>query len=65
MASHMFSRDRKVKVLATLGPASGSPEMIEKMLDEPNLDQRKENAKRETRPKTKHTNSLEALSQMR
>ena len=31
MASHMFSRDRKVKVLATLGPASGSPEMIEKM----------------------------------
>ncbi|VAV92489.1 Pyruvate kinase [hydrothermal vent metagenome] len=31
MASPMFSRDRKVKVLATLGPASGSPEMIEKM----------------------------------
>lgn len=31
MASHKFSRDRKVKVLATLGPASGSPEMIEKM----------------------------------
>ena len=32
MASHMFSRGRKVKILATLGPASGSPEMIEKML---------------------------------
>lgn len=31
MAAHMFSRDRKVKVLATLGPASGSPAMIEKM----------------------------------
>jgi len=31
MASHTFSRDRKVKVLATLGPSSGSPEMIEKM----------------------------------
>ena len=31
MASHMISRGRKVKVLATLGPASGSPEMIEKL----------------------------------
>ncbi|WP_430417119.1 pyruvate kinase [Parasphingorhabdus sp.] len=31
MASPIFSRDRKVKVLATLGPSSGSAEMIEKM----------------------------------
>ncbi len=31
MQQHNFSRDRKVKVLATLGPSSGSPEMIEKM----------------------------------
>ena len=31
MASPIFSRNRKVKVLATLGPSSGSPEMIEKM----------------------------------
>ena len=31
MASQSQSRDRKVKVLATLGPASGEPEMIEKM----------------------------------
>ncbi len=31
MASHKQSRDRKIKVLATLGPASGEPEMIEKM----------------------------------
>lgn len=31
MASHIPSRNRKVKVLATLGPASGSPEMIAKM----------------------------------
>lgn len=32
MASHMFARSRKVKILATLGPASGSPEMIEKLV---------------------------------
>ena len=31
MASPIFSRNRKVKVLATLGPSSGSPAMIEKM----------------------------------
>jgi pyruvate kinase len=31
MVSPIFSRNRKVKVLATLGPSSGSPEMIEKM----------------------------------
>jgi len=31
MAQNYQSRDRKVKVLATLGPASGSPDMIEKM----------------------------------
>ena len=31
MVSHMIPRDRKVKVLATLGPASGSPDMIEKL----------------------------------
>jgi len=31
MASPIFSRNRKVKVLATLGPSSGSPEMIEKL----------------------------------
>jgi len=31
MAQNSFSRDRKVKVLATLGPSSGSPEMIAKM----------------------------------
>jgi len=31
MAQNSFSRERKVKVLATLGPASGSPEMIAKM----------------------------------
>ncbi|MEO9599091.1 pyruvate kinase [Parasphingorhabdus sp.] len=31
MASPIFSRNRKVKVLATLGPASGSAAMIEKM----------------------------------
>ncbi|VWX60620.1 pyruvate kinase [Sphingorhabdus sp. 109] len=31
MASPIFSRNRKVKVLATLGPSSGSPDMIEEM----------------------------------
>ena len=31
MATPIFSRNRKVKVLATLGPSSGSPEMIEKL----------------------------------
>ena len=31
MAAQKQSRDRKVKVLATLGPASGEPDMIEKM----------------------------------
>lgn len=31
MASPSFSRNRKVKILATLGPASGSPAMIEKL----------------------------------
>ncbi len=31
MTQNSFSRDRKVKVLATLGPSSGSPEMIAKM----------------------------------
>mgnify|MGYP000377368804 FL=1 len=31
MPQNSYSRDRKVKVLATLGPASGSPAMIAKM----------------------------------
>lgn len=33
MAENSLSRERKVKVLATLGPASGSPEMIAKMYE--------------------------------